>query len=167
MYSALVESVKKQNLIEKLAKLHEAAHRAGLITFYPLHHQFQEGDFENWKHMTPMQVAAKQSKFCQAGSKGAEVHEQLRPKAGDVLVGQHWSSSSFANTDLDYHLKRHGIEYVIIVGLEALTCVVRFYSSLFYSRAELIFALAIGEHGTLGSGAGLSCHHGHGRHSRL
>jgi nicotinamidase-related amidase len=48
---------------------------------------------------------------------------------------EHWCSSGFANTDLDYQLKRHGIERLIVIGLIAHTCIeatVRFAAELGY-----------------------------------
>jgi len=39
------------------------------------------------------------------------------------VVHEHWGSSGFANTDLDFLLKQHGISHVILVGLLANTCV--------------------------------------------
>jgi len=40
-----------------------------------------------------------------------------------LIVREHWGSSGFANTDLDYLLKQHRISHVILVGLIANTCV--------------------------------------------
>ena len=39
------------------------------------------------------------------------------------MVKEHWSGSSFANTDLDVQLRQHGITYVILIGLIANTCI--------------------------------------------
>ena len=35
---------------------------------------------------------------------------------------EHWGSSGFANTDLDFQLKQFGITHVILVGMIANTC---------------------------------------------
>ena len=48
---------------------------------------------------------------------------------------RHWCSSGFANTDLDLHLKKHGIHKLIVMGLIAYTCVeatVRYAAELGY-----------------------------------
>ena len=39
------------------------------------------------------------------------------------MAAEHWSSSGFANTDLDLQLKKHGIHKLILIGLIAHTCV--------------------------------------------
>ena len=45
------------------------------------------------------------------------------PKQGDVIIKEHWGSSGFANTDLDFQLKQHGITHVVVIGLLANTCI--------------------------------------------
>ncbi len=48
---------------------------------------------------------------------------------------ERWSRSSFANTDLDVQLRRHGITHVLLLGLIANTCIEpsgRFASELGY-----------------------------------
>ena len=40
-----------------------------------------------------------------------------------MLVHEHWGGSGFANTDLDYQLKQHGVQQVILVGMLANTCI--------------------------------------------
>ncbi|MFF3518920.1 isochorismatase family protein [Streptomyces sp. NPDC002573] len=55
---------------------------------------------------------------------------------GDVVVAEHWGSSGFANTDLDFQLKQHGITHVVVAGLLAETCV----------EATARFAMELGCH---------------------
>ena len=42
---------------------------------------------------------------------------------GDLKARQRWQSSGFANTDLDFLLKQHGIDHVIVAGMRANTCI--------------------------------------------
>ena len=42
---------------------------------------------------------------------------------GDIEARQHWQSSGFANTDLDFLLKQHGIDHVVLAGMRANTCI--------------------------------------------
>jgi ureidoacrylate peracid hydrolase len=124
MYSFLQASLTKQNLIKNLIDLKRAARTASFPVFYAPHRNFRDGDYNDWKHMTPTQKSAKASRFSELGSKGAQFHKDLLVQNGDIVVSNHWSTSGFANTDLDRQLRRHGIEYIVICGLEALTCVV-------------------------------------------
>jgi nicotinamidase-related amidase len=36
---------------------------------------------------------------------------------------EHWGSSGLPNTDLDYLLRRHGYEKIILIGILANTCI--------------------------------------------
>lgn len=45
------------------------------------------------------------------------------PVEEDVIVQEHWGQSGFANTNLDFQLKQHGITHVIVIGLLANTCI--------------------------------------------
>ncbi|KAL1800715.1 hypothetical protein ACET3X_001057 [Alternaria dauci] len=66
------------------------------------------------------------SKALEEGSWGAEIFEGLEPDVlgnKDVVVGKHWNSSGFANTDLDYQLHQREITHLVIAGMTANTCV--------------------------------------------
>lgn len=63
----------------------------------------------------------------------------FRAQPGDIVVNEHWGSSSFANTDLDMLLKQHGIAKVIVIGLLANTCI----------ETTGRFAMELGYHVTL------------------
>jgi len=45
------------------------------------------------------------------------------PKEGDHIAQNHWTASGFANTNLDFLLKQHNIDHVVIVGIRANTCI--------------------------------------------
>jgi nicotinamidase-related amidase len=73
--------------------------------------------------MNPSQVLGNQIQAFAAGSWGGEFHPEFGPRAGDVVVLEHWAQSGFANTDLDAQLTQHGIEKIILVGMVANTCI--------------------------------------------
>lgn len=112
-----------------------AARRAELGIFYALHHRYRPGDYENWKHIAPIQKAAWSHRTFENGTWGGEIRSEFKPQAGEVVVQEHWCSSGFAGTDLDLQLKQHGIQKLIIIGLIAHTCVeatVRYAAELGY-----------------------------------
>jgi nicotinamidase-related amidase len=113
----------------------EAARRAELKVFYVMHRRYRVGDYENWKHLAPIQRAALMSRAFEQGTWGGEIASSFVPRPGETLVSEHWCSSGFANTDLDLQLKKHGIHELIVIGLIAHTCVeatVRFAVELGY-----------------------------------
>jgi ureidoacrylate peracid hydrolase len=112
-----------------------AARKAELRVFYALHRRYRQGDYETWKYIAPIQKAAWSHKTFEDGTWGAEIRPGFEPKPGDIVAAEHWCSSGFANTDLDLHLKKHGIHELIVIGLIAHTCVeatVRFAAELGY-----------------------------------
>jgi nicotinamidase-related amidase len=61
------------------------------------------------------------------------------PQPGDIVIKEHWAQNGFANTDLDFQLKQHGIDTVIVVGMLANTCI----------EATGRYAMELGYHVTL------------------
>ena len=119
------------NMLEVL----NAARKAGLHVFYAPHRRYRPGDYETWKYIAPIQKVAWSRKVFEYGTWGGEFRSEFAPKPGDIVALEHWCSSSFANTDLDLQLKKHGIHQLIVIGLIAHTCVeatVRFAAELGY-----------------------------------
>jgi nicotinamidase-related amidase len=73
------------------------------------------------------------------GHLGGEWHPDFVPRAGDIVIKEHWAQSGFANTDLDFQRKQHGIVRVIVIGLLANTCI----------ESTSRFAMELGHHVTL------------------
>jgi ureidoacrylate peracid hydrolase len=109
--------------VPHMMRVLDAARKAGIRVFYALHHRYRPGDYETWKYIAPIQKAAWLRKTFEYGTWGAEIRTEFELRAGDVVAAEHWCSSGFANTDLDLHLKKHGIHKLIVMGLIAHTCV--------------------------------------------
>ncbi|MES3100621.1 cysteine hydrolase family protein [Sphingomonas faeni] len=93
-------------------KVLAAVRAVGIQVFVVPHHRWREGDCANWKAMNPSQIISDDMQVFAAGTWGGEWHPELAPKPGDVVITEHWSQSSFANTDLDAQLKQHGIQKI-------------------------------------------------------
>jgi len=100
-----------------------ATRKAGLRVFYALHHRYRAGDYETWEYIAPIQKAGWSRKAFEYGTWGGEIRSELAPQPNDMVALEHWCSSGFANTDLDFQLKQHGIHQLIVMGLIAHTCV--------------------------------------------
>ena len=121
--------------VPNMLQVLNAARAAGLRVFYAPHRRYRQGDYETWKYIAPIQKAAWSRKVFEFGTWGGEFRSEFAPQPGDIVALEHWCSSSFANTDLDLQLKRHGIHQLIVIGLLAHTCVeatVRFAAELGY-----------------------------------
>lgn len=120
MVSAVATSV---DLHANLARVRAAVRKAGISIFILPHHRSRPTDFQGWAHPTPFQLGAHAAQAFAADSPGGDWYPGFGPEPGDVVVKEHWSGSSFANTDLDVQLRQHGVTHVILIGLIANTCV--------------------------------------------
>jgi nicotinamidase-related amidase len=153
----LAEKGKLWPIVEKVAKavdLHgnlravlAAARRAQLPVFIVPHHRYGANDLDGWDHPTPYQQGSAKIQTFARGDWGGEWFPEFAPLAGDVVVKEHWGSSGFANTDLDFLLKQKNITHLIFIGLIANTCIEttgRFASELGYHVTLVRDATAAG-----------------------
>jgi len=132
----MVEAVATEvGLLDNLRAITAAARREGIAIFIVPHHRWEPGDYADWDHPTPYQVASSEGQSFAKGTWGGEWHPDFVPRQGDIIVKEHWGSSGFANTDLDFRLRQLGIRKVIVIGLLANTCIettARFATELGY-----------------------------------
>jgi nicotinamidase-related amidase len=138
-YEATRETAESVGFYDNIRTLIPAVREARIQVIIVPHHRWREGDYEGWRHINPAQVRANESRGFAAGSWGGEFHSEFGPRAGDVVVLEHWAQSGFANTDLDAQLKQRGIEKIILVGFVANTCI----------ESTARFGMELGYHVTL------------------
>jgi nicotinamidase-related amidase len=110
-------------LLANLRRLDRAVREHGMPVFFVPHRRWEPGDYEGWNHPSPNQVKVFKGHHFARGEWGGEWHPDFVPREGDTVVHEHWGSSGFANTDLDFRLKQKGITHLIIAGLLANTCI--------------------------------------------
>jgi len=138
-YEATRETAEEVGFYGNMRRLIPAIRGARIQIIIVPHHRWRESDYKGWKHMSPSQVRANQSRGFATGTWGGEFHPEFGPRDGDVVVLEHWAQSGFANTDLDAQLKQHGIEKIILVGFLANTCI----------ESTARFGMELGYHVTL------------------
>lgn len=135
-----VEPVAEEvGLLHHLRTAIGAARTAGLTVAFVPHRRWEEDDYVGWDHPNPSQRKAQRLQTFARGSWGGEFHPDFQPQLGDLLIKEHWAQSGFANTDLDFRLKQHGITHVVLIGLLANTCI----------ESTGRFAMELGYHVTL------------------
>lgn len=127
------------NLLDHLRSVIGAARDTGTQVIFVPHRRWEEGDYETWAHPNPTQLGIMERHSFARGTWGGEFHPDFRPQPGEIVVAEHWAQSGFANTDLDFRLKQHGITHVVLVGLLANTCI----------ESTGRFAMELGYHVTL------------------
>jgi len=138
-------------LIDNLLAVVEAVRAAGIQVVIVPHRQWEPGDFEDWDHPTPYQLASAKHQTFARGSWGGAWREEFAPTKNDLICTEHWGSSGFANTNLDFLLKQHKIRKVIVVGLIANTCI----------ESTAKFAVELGYETTLVKDATAAFSHAH------
>jgi ureidoacrylate peracid hydrolase len=135
LWDRLKAVAEANDCVPHMLQVLNVARKAGLRVIYAPHRRYRPGDYETWKYIAPIQKAAWSRKTFEYGTWGGEFRSEFAPQAGEIVALEHWCSSGFANTDLDLHLKKHGIQQLIVIGLIAHTCVeatVRFAAELGY-----------------------------------
>lgn len=136
----LVEGIAREvGLLDNLRAITAAARKAGIRIFIVPHHRWEPGDYESWAHPSPDQVAVGRKQVFAKGMWGGDWHPDFVPQAGDIIIKEHWAQNGFAGTDLDFQLKQHGIDKVIMTGMLANTCI----------EATGRYAMELGYHVTL------------------
>jgi nicotinamidase-related amidase len=133
---AVAEAV---GLLRHLCALVEAARRVGVAVLYVPHGRWREGNYDGWRHPGPWQILTDREAVFADGGWGGDWHPDLVPQPGDIVVHPHWGQNGFVSTDLDFQLKQHGVEKIIVVGMLANTCV----------EATARFGAELGYHVTL------------------
>src|ERR1700749_2084669 len=86
------------NLLDHLAKVVAAAREHGVKVFFVPHHRWTEGDYVSFDHPTPYQLLSAKGQVFAKDTWGGTFHDNFQPHPGDVVIGEHWGSSGFANT---------------------------------------------------------------------
>ena len=123
LWETTKETVLGINLVKNVRKILVASRAAGIQVIYAPHHHTSKEDYMNWKTLAPSHVGSRDIVLFEKGSWGAEFHPDLQMKQGDILAQNHWTGSGFANTDLDFLLRQHSIENIVIAGMRANTCI--------------------------------------------
>ena len=123
LYPFTRETVEGIGVVNNLSSLITESRANRVRVVYAPHHRCQKGDFRDWKFKAPSHLGSEKYTLFETGSWGGEFHPYLSPVDGDLIAQNHWTASGFANTDLDFILKLHGIEYIVLAGMRANTCI--------------------------------------------
>ena len=125
LYDAIKPTADASGMFANLRKIIPAARSAGMQVFILPHHQSSHdgSDYTGWEHVNIFQAQNLPLRAFETGTWGARFNPEFGPQPGDVVIRQHFAQSGFANTDLDFQLKQHGISKIILVGLIANSCI--------------------------------------------
>lgn len=122
-FDATRASREKYKSLENMRLVIGRARETGIQVFIVPHHRSVANDYAGFRFMNPTQVHAHEARIFERGTWGGEFNPEFGPKAGDVVINEHWSASGFATTDLDMQLKQMGISKIVLIGMIANTCI--------------------------------------------
>jgi nicotinamidase-related amidase len=117
------EVAESVHLLDHMRDILRATRAAGIRTFFVPHRRTAPGDYAGWAHLSASQARTAQARIFEKGSWGGEFHPDFQPREDEIVVHEHWSSSGFANTDLDLLLTQHRISRIVLIGMRANTCI--------------------------------------------
>lgn len=135
LWPSVADVARQVGLHQNLRAISDAVRAARWPVFIVPHHRAEPDDLSGWAHPSPYQLGGSKVQVFAKGSWGGEWHPDFAPQPSDIIVKEHWGSSGFANTDLDFLLKQKGVSHIIVIGLIANTCIestARFASELGY-----------------------------------
>jgi nicotinamidase-related amidase len=94
LFPALKDSIEANDTVNNLQKVVNIARSKNLPILYCQHKLYEEGNFDDWHHMSKSQYSIQQSKTFALGSFGAEIYKGMEPDRsnGDAVVSRHWNS---------------------------------------------------------------------------
>jgi nicotinamidase-related amidase len=113
LWPLVAEVAEAVGLHRNLAAITATFRSSGRSLFVVPHHRAEPDDLAGWDHPSPYQVDSARAQVFARGSWGGDWHPDFAPQPGDVIVKEHWGSSGFANTDLDFLLKQKGVSHLV------------------------------------------------------
>jgi len=110
-------------VVPNLQALLSAARKAGVHVAYAPHYRHRRGGLSHRRHPAPSHLLVSTLRMFNARGRGGRFHAQLAPAPGDTVASEHETSCGFTGTDLDGHLRKRGIEDVVLCGALSNTCV--------------------------------------------
>lgn len=107
--------VEKTNILDKAAKLLDTARAAGMLVIH-VKVEFDETSPEMPHRGAFFAMLGAGGPTLQPGTWGAEIHEKVAPKEGDVIV-QKSMVSAFVGSNLKEVLDEHGITDIAMIGV--------------------------------------------------
>ena len=122
LYEAVKEVLEKNQTIPNTVDLVAKARAKGVQLIYvPIAFS------EDYREMQPLPFGilkgVKDGKLFIKGSKGAEIIDELKPQAGDLVLEGKRGLCGFASTNLDFILRQHGFKNVALAGFLTNVCV--------------------------------------------
>lgn len=116
------EQVQKNNVVEHLVALKQAAERAGIPVFYSPHH-FSQHEYDQWRHLNMIDNVMFERRMFDTSGTGAEFLPALAPSDSTIVLSPHKALSGFWANDVQLQLRQRDVQTIILAGMSANLCV--------------------------------------------
>ncbi len=106
-------------ILANAARLIASARAAGVTV---IHAQAWVKPEERAGYAMQEEILTEEFRSAVAGSRGAEICEEVAPEPGDIVIHKHWASA-FRETDLADRLAALGVENLVVTGVLTDSCV--------------------------------------------
>ena len=101
--------VQKNNVVERLRQIIQAAKRLKVPVLYSPHY-YTEEEYENWKHLNFVDRVMFERKMFNKGTWEAEFHPELKPDGTTIILSPHKGLSNFPTGDINVQLRQRNIK---------------------------------------------------------
>jgi nicotinamidase-related amidase len=122
LHGAVAESMSATDMLNNTQTVIEAARAAGVTVIHaPI--MFAKGYYEITEHPYGILAGVVESNAFVKGTWGAEIHPDVAPVEGDIVLEGKRGLDTFASTNLDFILRSKGIRTVALGGFLTNCCV--------------------------------------------
>ncbi len=106
-----------------LEQLLAAARSVGMTICFAPHARYRAGMFASRRYLNPSIYLARFFRTFSDRKWGGRFRNGCSPLPSEFVASEHLVSSGFVNTDLDDHLRKEGIERLVLCGCLSNTCI--------------------------------------------
>jgi len=122
MWDKVGDTVEENDVVEKLAKLKEAANEGGLPVFYSPHY-YNDDEFESWENLNPIDQQMFDARMYDIEGEGSDIIAELEPDDNTFVLSSHKHLSGFWTNDIQAQFTKRGIDTIVLAGMFANLCV--------------------------------------------
>ncbi|WP_435066333.1 cysteine hydrolase family protein [Halobaculum sp. EA56] len=116
------ETVEENAVVDKLARLREAARAGGVPVIYSPH-EYGDGEYEEWQHLNTIDEIMFDTRMFDVAGDGADFVPELEPDDNTFVLSPHKQLSGFWSNDAGIQLRQRGIDTIVLAGMSANLCV--------------------------------------------
>jgi ureidoacrylate peracid hydrolase len=111
-----------QDELKNMERLLEAARENNIPVIHAISEHSDWTESPSGKERFGRRDQGTQLSYCEPGSWGAKIYHAFKPHSNEKLIVKH-RYSAFLHTDLEFILRRNGIDHIVIIGSYTNVCI--------------------------------------------